>query len=239
MKNINLKLNKTKLVARLMLAVIWVMSIVVLSSCYYYEPNLKKGQHYSSGNPELGNDIMVVIEQTQIDLDDFYVDAYIGLHLKKHPLSEWISTDKEALLRETVDISRIPDFNENLCYIVSIANENAFSNNFNHLDLNKAYILKEISSAESYENGNYNYTKIPFGSGYYYNYCERFVIPKNFILDTLDTGHGTWIFCLSIVEKDPVTGECIGISNFTKASFDFIKTEDGRIMIGGRIFKYE
>ena len=237
MKNTNLKLNKTKLVARLVLVVILVMSIVVLSSCSYYEPNLKKGQHYSSGNPELGNDIMVVIEQTQIDLDNLYVDVYIGLRRKEHSLVEWLLTDKESLLRETVDVSKIPDFNENLCYIVSIANENAYPSGFAQFDLNKAYILKEISSAESYENGNYNYTKMPFG-GYYYNYCERFVIPKDFILDTLNTEYGVCIFCLTIVEKDPLGGECISTFNYIKASFEIVRTKDGRIVIN-RMSKYE
>ena len=237
MKNTNFKLNKTKLIARLMLVVILGMSVVVLSSCM---PNIKKGQYYSSGNPDIGTDIMVVIDENNIDIDDWYVDVYIGLRRKKHSLIEWLLTDKEALLRETTEISKVPDFNSNIYYIVSIANRNAFSEQFVHFDLSKAYILKEISNAESLENGNYNYTELPIVSGYYYNYCERFMIPKDFILDTLniEKNHNCY-FCLTVVEKDPLTGEYIVISSDEKASFVFYRTEDGRIGIAGRILKYE
>ena len=62
--------------------------------------------------------------------------------------------------------------------------------------LDHAYILREVSFEESLENGEYNFTKMPFGSDYYYNHCEDITIPSECLIN--ETGNKNSEFCVGI-----------------------------------------
>ena len=182
MKNTNFKINKTKLVAKVMLLVLLLASALNLGACSRVS-QVNRGQYYRQALPgDHGVSIMAVSNTNEFDLNNISFQLYIGLHLKSYSLMDWITTDKNELLTKTYEVSEIPDIDsyKNFYYIV-------YASNSHDLDpdddvLNYAYILKEIPFEESFKDGAYNFTKMPFSSDYYYNHSEIITIPKECVL---------------------------------------------------------
>ena len=206
MKNGKMKLNKTKIIARVMLVVLLFAGTLNLAGCSIsVKPSqVNKGQYYDKGLVYDSNvSLMIVSDTNAFFMDDVSFQVYIGLHKKSYSLIDWLTKDQNELLYKTNDISEIADFDKekNFYYVLYATNYgDDIKNDMENL-LNYAYILKEISFEESLKNGAYNFTKMPFTTDYHYNYSEKITIPKECIMSAIENEYHVMRIGIAYAEK--------------------------------------
>ena len=180
MKNTNLKLNKTKLVARLMLVVILVVGLLNLTGCV--KSQLKKGEYYEQDYCRYCSTSLRVSSNTRkFDIDNVELQLSIGLHKKEYSLFDWLTKDTERLLSQKEDDYQASEYDKNIYYVVYLSCA-GWEKLVDDTILEDAYILKEIPYVESFEGGVYNYTVMPYFAKIFYNNCETITIPRDFFL---------------------------------------------------------
>ena len=223
MKNTNLKLNKTKLVARLMLVVILVVGVLNLTGCV--KSQIQKGQHFKQTYSDHPISLRVVYEE-KYDINNVNLKLYVGLHKKKYSLIDWIFKDIKTLLSKTYDVSEIPDYNENIYYVIYMANPELDESDEDGTIMKDEYIIKEISFAESLKDGKYNYTKMPYIGENYYNYCDIIAIPSDFFVKT---EHNTFYIVLTQVEK--INGQYSPLTDPVGIAIGYYNMNNGQVSL--------
>ena len=252
MKNGKTKINKTKLIARVMLVVLLFSSALNLAGCSIsVNPSqVNKGQYYYKA---LGDDrhigLMAISDSEEFTLDDISFQLYIGLHKKSYSLIDWMITDENELLTKTYDISEIADYDKykNYSYVIYAYVYNSDTINLPQDDYwtniywDNAYVLREISYEESFKNGAYNFTKMPFTTDYHFNYSEQITIPKEYLMSFGDDEYGTLCIAAELVKKidDGTTkyGERFSHVYSVGIGLDYHIKDDGTIILDFRFSK--
>ncbi len=204
----NLKRNKIKIIAGVVFLLVLISSILSFVGCVRSEPQVEKGQYYYETYTDREMCFKIVSDKCTFDVDDMTIKLYIGLHKKEYPLSDWSSIDREILLRKTQDYSQSPYNDGTFYYVIFAINNTAVQQNgLGDKILDYSYILKEITAEESLKNGEYNFTKEPYSSDYFYNHYEYITIPKECLLEGAKYD-GSWIgIGICLVKKNEITGK--------------------------------
>ena len=223
MKNTNLKLNKTNLVARLMLVVILIVGVLNLTGCV--KSQLESGDCFQEtywGHPI---SLRVVYEE-KYSINNVNLKLYVGLHKKEYSLFDWSTKDIKALLSESYDISEMPNYYDDVYYVIYMANPYLDESNVDGDMIREEYILKEISYGESLKDGIYNYTKMPYTGERYYNNCETITIPSDYFVET---GYNKFYIVLTQVEK--INGEYNLLIDPVYVGIEYYDVDNGQVSL--------
>ena len=223
MKNTNLKLNKTKLVARLMLVVILIVGTINLTGCV--KSQIGKGQFFDQTSIKSPISLRVISDTQEFELNDVTFQLNIGLHKKEYSLFHWTTTDTKNLLSQTYDISE--EVYDDIYYIIYLENPDIKEVYRDDMILKNIDVLKEISYKESLKDGKYNYSRMPLFYETYYNYSESITIPKEYFVQG---EYNTIYIKLCMVEK--INGEYHYRNQEVKLGFDYNIRDNGTLYIG-------
>ena len=209
----NLKTNKRKFIARVMLLVLLVASLFSFVGCGI-EPHVKKGQYYEDNRSlqSLNWELMAVSDIEEFALDDITFSLYVG---QQDEVNESVYTNKYGTLdREKMSTDELyaGDYVDNV--------------------LNYAYVVKEIPIEEVLNNFEYRCIDIPF-IGYYFNHYEKITIPKECILGGLeDTYKSIFIGCC-LAQKYYEENEVRYVSGFISREIvlSYRMKDDGTVFI--------
>ena len=172
MKNPTTKLNKSKLVARGMLLVFLLTSVVSFVGCSFFTDRRKYIINTQS-DPYCEIMLKATSDVNNFPIDDVTFDLYIGLNGKNW--FDWFLNGKCEPERE------------NTYYLVYMLTDKDYRNLVlnNESILNYSHIVKEIPYKETVETNKYNFIN-PLFLGEYFNCCEKITIPKEILLDGVD-----------------------------------------------------
>ena len=190
MKNGKIKLNKTKLIARVMLVVLLFSSALNLAGCG--EPHVKKGQCYDEVFiKEYRTGFKVVSDSNCFPIDDITFSMYIGISNSfGNVVRDWFGTL------------------EDVYYVVYIANEidTELDPNSAHI-LDYSYIIKEISCEEVMDNEEeYDYIQLP-NNNRIYKHCETITLPQECIISGANSDYPDFCLGILVAKKNIENGE--------------------------------
>ena len=215
MKNQNLKTNKTKLIAKLMLVVIWCVCVLNLSACGRTQKYMYVAKHNLYGNR------YVIQSSLWTDNDEYYnSDVEFELSLAIHKLNilgEIDENPKEQL--PSVYQDGTLKLNVILC------------NSLDDGSFNEK-IIKTISDEELFSK-KYGYIDTPFfiNNGVTYMNSEKIIIPKEYF--TLD--YGSILIKLELVHNRK-SGEVCSPITYTY-TINYLNV-NGCIKLDGGLFIY-
>ena len=218
----NLKANKRKFLAGVMLLVLLVASLFSFVGCGI-EPHVKKGQYYEDTRGLQRNnwELKAVSDTEEFALDDITFSLYFGMQDNK----EEVYIDKFGSL-------------DNVYFVIYVSNTvdrekmltsgDAYTNH----ELNHAYVIKEIPIEEMLNNFEYRYINIPF-VGYYFNHYEKITIPKECILGGLEDTHKSIFIGTCVAQKYYEENEVRYVSGFISREIvlSYRMKDDGTVFI--------
>ena len=222
----NLKANKRKFLARVMLLVLLVASLFSFVGCGI-EPHVKKGQYYVDNRSlqSLNWELKAVSDIEEFALDDITFSLYVG---QQDEVNESVYTNKYGTL-------------DNVYFVIYAANtvdrekmstDELYAGDYVDNVLNYAYVVKEIPIEEVLNNFEYRCVDIPF-IGYYFNHYDKITIPKECILGGLeDTYKSIFIGCC-LAQKYYEENEVRYVSGFISREIvlSYQMKDDGTVFI--------
>jgi hypothetical protein len=167
-----------------------------------------------------------VVYGKEYNINNVNLKLYVGLHKKEYSLIDWCTKDIKTLLSKSYDISEIPNYYENVYYVIYMANPELDESNIDRDMIRDEYILKEISYEESLKDGMYNFTKMPFTGERYYNYCETITIPSDYFAET---EHNKFYIVLTQVEK--INGEYNLLIDPVYVGVEYYNVDNGQVSL--------